>query len=160
MSKDTMDFGSRFRDARLKRNLTINDFAEIIGVTPETVNKWENNETPPSSENVDKACEILGVGRVYLLFGRKYRKISKTPDGYYVRLGIKLLIFSFLGLSAMPLLAKMMQRMAIGPYYGDYLLYLSTGPVLYILLALLICLAASVIIILLAVRKERQDSDA
>lgn len=50
------------RGLRAHRKMTQQELADHVGVNKKTVALWENGETTPNVDKVDKICEALGVG--------------------------------------------------------------------------------------------------
>ena len=53
--------GERIRDARRAAGLSQEKLAERVGVTRQAVTKWENGQSAPSTENLLRLAEVLGV---------------------------------------------------------------------------------------------------
>lgn len=56
-----MTIGKRIREVRLQNDMSLRDFAELIGVADTTVMKWEKDERKMSFENAIKICNRLDV---------------------------------------------------------------------------------------------------
>lgn len=56
-----MTIGKRLREVRLQNDMSLRDFAKVIGVADTTVMKWEKNERKMSFENAIKICERFDV---------------------------------------------------------------------------------------------------
>lgn len=56
-----MTIGKRIREVRLQNDMSLRDFAELIGVADTTVMKWEKDERKMSFENAIKICDRLDV---------------------------------------------------------------------------------------------------
>ncbi|MEQ8441901.1 MAG: helix-turn-helix transcriptional regulator [Alphaproteobacteria bacterium] len=59
----------RIREAREARNWTIEQFAQRIGVTPDTVADWESGDRDPRSNRIIMLAGVLGVSAHWLLDG-------------------------------------------------------------------------------------------
>lgn len=53
--------GHQIAEARKRKGLTQEALANQLNVTRQTVSKWENNETKPDLESVQKLCAILDL---------------------------------------------------------------------------------------------------
>ena len=62
--------GSRIKSERLKRNLSIDEFASLVGVTDLPVKLWEKGKMAPRLSQIIKISEIFNVTTDYL-FGLK-----------------------------------------------------------------------------------------
>lgn len=63
--------GKRIGALRRKKNLKQDDLAQLLGVSPQAVSKWENDQTCPDISLLPKLAEILGVSVDVLLSGEK-----------------------------------------------------------------------------------------
>lgn len=54
-----MSFSSKIKEARLERNLTQEQLAELIGVHPKTYRNYETGKTVPRIEIIRKLCIAL-----------------------------------------------------------------------------------------------------
>ncbi len=62
-----MSIGSKIADARKKQNLTQEQLAELLGVTRQSVSRWESGTVYPEMDKIIKLAEILNVNCDYLL---------------------------------------------------------------------------------------------
>lgn len=56
-----MDFGNKIKQARIRKELSIYNVAEMIGKSPSTVSRYEKGEVIPNAEIIDKLCEVLDI---------------------------------------------------------------------------------------------------
>lgn len=56
-----MTIGEKIREVRLQNDMSLRDFAELIGVADTTVMKWEKDERKMSFENAIKICDRFDV---------------------------------------------------------------------------------------------------
>ena len=64
-----MDIGKKLRDARNAAKLTQESAAESLGVSRQTVSKWENGSADPSTTNLLALAKLYGVAAEDLLRG-------------------------------------------------------------------------------------------
>ena len=64
-----MDIGKKLRDARNAAKLTQESAAESLGVSRQTVSKWENGSADPSTTNLLALAKLYGVAAEELLRG-------------------------------------------------------------------------------------------
>lgn len=57
-----MELGNLILKYRKQNNLSQEDLAKEIGVTRQTISKWELNETSPDLKQAAKLAELFGVG--------------------------------------------------------------------------------------------------
>ena len=62
-----MDFGSKLLEARRARGMNQEELAEALGVSRQTIYKWESGITYPDIDVLCKIAEQLGVSTGYLL---------------------------------------------------------------------------------------------
>ena len=65
-----MTIGKRIAHLRKEKGLTQEDLANAMGVSPQAVSKWENDQTCPDISALPKLAEILGVTVDELLTGK------------------------------------------------------------------------------------------
>ena len=56
-----MDLGTNLKQLRKERNLTQEDLAECLGVSPQTVSKWENNFSMPDISCLPVLADYFGI---------------------------------------------------------------------------------------------------
>lgn len=77
-------FGKRLQTLRKQKNMTQEEMADRIGVTPQAVSKWENDQSYPDITLIPTVATILGKDVNYL-FGKKEEEIPMNnpyPDTY------------------------------------------------------------------------------
>lgn len=67
MSDEVYDFGLRLRQLREDRGLSMKDFAEKLGISKNSVFRYEHNLQDPSVARVKKMATILHTSLDYLL---------------------------------------------------------------------------------------------
>lgn len=74
--------GTRIKDSRVNKGLSVSQLASRIGVKPETVEMWESGESDPRPNKVNKLSGILGVSMIWLLAGEdeKLADTQHSPD--------------------------------------------------------------------------------
>lgn len=73
------DLGSKISKCRQDKNLTQEELAIRIGVTPQAVSKWERSQSIPDILILADLCRILDVSADFLL-GIESRKITENGD--------------------------------------------------------------------------------
>lgn len=56
-----MTIGKRIAQLRRQKGLKQDDLAEALGVSPQAVSKWENDQTCPDISLLPKLAQVLGV---------------------------------------------------------------------------------------------------
>ena len=56
-----MALSDRIKNCRQSAGLSQEKMAELVGVSRQAVTKWETGQTSPSTENLFRLAEILGV---------------------------------------------------------------------------------------------------
>ena len=59
--------GSRIAELRRKKNMTQEELAAELGVTPQAVSKWESGASDPSTSNLLALAKLYGVSAEDLL---------------------------------------------------------------------------------------------
>ena len=63
--------GKRIATLRREKNLKQDDLAQMLEVSPQSVSKWENDQTCPDISLLPKLAKILGVSVDELLSGKQ-----------------------------------------------------------------------------------------
>ena len=74
-------FGQRFQRLRKAKNLTQEDIASKIGITAQSVSKWENDLSAPDINILLELADILGVS-VEELLGRESHKVTIVKNNF------------------------------------------------------------------------------
>lgn len=56
-----MNLGETIYKYRTLKNLSQGELAEMLGVSRQSVSKWENNSATPDLDKIVKLCEIYGI---------------------------------------------------------------------------------------------------
>lgn len=75
-----MTLGERLLAYRNRVGLSQEKLAEKIGVTRQTVSKWETNQSTPDFDKIVPLCEILGITTEELIKGEKELKNSELEE--------------------------------------------------------------------------------
>ena len=71
-----MSIGEKIVEARRAKNLTQEQFAELLGVTRQSISRWEQNQAYPEMEKILHLSDILGVSCDYLLKENVKKRIA------------------------------------------------------------------------------------
>lgn len=84
--------GSRLRNLRAAKNLSLRELSELAAVSRGTLSLAERGMIAVTAENLVRICAALGVSIDYLLLGRSssdtdksWRKLSSTKEGQRLR---------------------------------------------------------------------------
>lgn len=75
-----MNISERLFDLRKKKNLSQEELANILGVSRQTISKWETGESNPDFDKIIPLCEFYGITSDELLSGKKDIVESKKED--------------------------------------------------------------------------------
>ena len=75
-----MTLGERLLEYRNRVGLSQEKLAEKVGVTRQTVSKWETNQSTPDFDKIIPLCEILGITTEELIKGEKKEKDVKLAE--------------------------------------------------------------------------------
>ena len=67
---DLESIGARIKKVRNDNHLTVEQFAEMVGVSENAVYKWQRGETAPDIMNFGYLSTHFGVSLDYLILGR------------------------------------------------------------------------------------------
>lgn len=80
-----MTFGERIKKIRELFGITSNEFAELVGIHPVTIRKYETNKMNPSKEHIDKMCEALKLPRmIFEGLPEQYTDFNYPGDFYQI----------------------------------------------------------------------------
>lgn len=66
-----MTFGGKLAKLRREKNYTQEQFADILGVSGQSVSKWESDLAYPETDKLVKICELFNCSSDYLLLNDK-----------------------------------------------------------------------------------------
>lgn len=77
-----MTLGNRLYEMRKEKGLSQEKTAEILGVTRQTISKWETDQSTPDFDKILPLCELYGISTEELLTGKKSESfiIENTID--------------------------------------------------------------------------------
>ena len=75
-----MTFGERLLEYRNCKGLSQEKLAEKVGVTRQTVSKWETNQSVPDFDKIIPLCETLGISTEELIKGEKEEKNAELEE--------------------------------------------------------------------------------
>ena len=64
-----MTFGDRIRSNRIKNNMSQQELADLLNVTPQTISKWENDLSEPGFQMITRMTEIFKITHDDLFIG-------------------------------------------------------------------------------------------
>lgn len=67
-----MTLGEKLFELRKSKNLSQEEVADKLGVTSQTVSKWETNQTTPDFDKIAPLCKLYTISTDELLTGKKY----------------------------------------------------------------------------------------
>lgn len=79
-TEDNSTFGDRMAAARDAAGLSQNDLARRTGVRVASVRSWENDQSEPRANTLQRMAGILGVSLMWLLSGEGDGAPSVEPD--------------------------------------------------------------------------------
>ena len=80
-----MTLGERLFQYRNNINMSQEKLAEKIGVTRQTISKWETDQSTPDFDKIEPLCEVFGITTEELIKGEKpklYEIENKVEDDY------------------------------------------------------------------------------
>ncbi len=58
---DKLDIISNLKEIRIRKGMTQVDLAKLMGVTMNSIARWEQGANKPSEENMDKLKKVLEI---------------------------------------------------------------------------------------------------
>ncbi|MBO5526012.1 MAG: helix-turn-helix domain-containing protein [Clostridia bacterium] len=77
-----MSFGTKLQDARTNKHLTQEQLAGLLGVTRQSVSRWESDVVYPDLAKIVRLSELLGVSTDYLLKNEEFVSENKKPSKF------------------------------------------------------------------------------
>ena len=62
-----MTFGQTIKSLRREANMTQENLAELLSISPQAISRWENGTALPDAQNVLQISKLFGVTTDYLL---------------------------------------------------------------------------------------------
>lgn len=75
-----MNIGERIHDLRIKRNMSQSDLAEALGVSRQSISKWETNTSIPEINKLVDMGKLFGVSLDELVCGTECGNPSETQQ--------------------------------------------------------------------------------
>ncbi len=75
-----MTLGERLFQYRNSINMSQEKLAEKIGVTRQTISKWETDQSTPDFDKIEPLCEAFGITAEELIKGEKTKKTNDELD--------------------------------------------------------------------------------
>lgn len=77
----TNKIGDRIKSLRLQPGYTQNDLGKLLYVSGQSVSKWENGESIPGMDMIDRICEEFHISPNELLEYKDEKPVSNTQYG-------------------------------------------------------------------------------
>ncbi len=61
--------GNRIKELRYNKGIKVRDIVESLGVSENSVMKWQRGDCLPSMDNLYLLCKMLGTSMEYLIAG-------------------------------------------------------------------------------------------
>lgn len=80
-----MDMGDKIRELRTKKNMTLEQLGDLVGVGKSTVRKWENGMIANMRrDKIAKIADALGVSPAYLMGWDEVKPSDQSKHNYYL----------------------------------------------------------------------------
>ena len=73
-----MTLGQRLYEMRKEKGFSQEKVAEALGVTRQTISKWETDQTTPDFDKILPLCELYNITTEALLKGEEKKITAKT----------------------------------------------------------------------------------
>ena len=138
-----MKIGSRIQSLRKLASLSQEDVAEQIGVSRQTISKWERDECLPEVDKIVAISQLFDVSMDELLLGKTRQNQNTSLDDLMIRnnqrktivAGIKTGIFGTIMLVVSILLTDlwaMIDKNMTSSFYTNHMTYLKHMPLSFI----------------------------
>ena len=85
-----MTLGNRISTLRTKNNYSQEYLAEQIGLSRQSISKWENNISRPDTKNLIRLAELFHVSVEYLTTGKDNEAVISTKESKTLSLSVLL----------------------------------------------------------------------
>lgn len=75
-----MTLGNRLYEMRKDKGLSQEKAAEVLGVTRQTISKWETDQSTPDFDKIVPLCTLYGISTEELLTGKKQDSTQDTVN--------------------------------------------------------------------------------
>ncbi len=75
-----MSIGNKIANARKEKHLTQEQLADLMGVSRQSVSRWESDQAYPEMEKIVRLAEVLAVTCDYLLNDAKEERKSESAE--------------------------------------------------------------------------------
>lgn len=73
--------GQVIKKLRTENDLSMRELGQKIGLSDSSVSQWENGRLDPTAQNIEKICEVFGIGEKYFFeMCREYQKNESDYD--------------------------------------------------------------------------------
>ena len=84
ISSDKIRIGQSIKDYRRENGISLRQFADALGISPQAVSKWEHGTTYPDITMIPDIAKLLGVS-VASLFGEETPSSEEHWSIYIVK---------------------------------------------------------------------------
>ncbi len=125
-----MNIADRIREERKAKGMTQEELADRLGVSRQTIYKWENEMSYPDITNINNLCDIFDVTSDYLIRGIEDKKQARQIDAMIfaiIALGIDILALIIMTIKASmyPIGVSVLIRLPyIVPFVISHIIYL------------------------------------
>ena len=79
-SDERLPFGERLKNARMERGMTQKELAELIGISPNVLSKYENGKLIPSGDVLIRLSTVLGESINMMMCGFEDPNRTREPE--------------------------------------------------------------------------------
>lgn len=79
---ETEQFGMRISQCRQNKNMTQEELARRLGVTPQALSKWERGQSLPDLSMMSELCAVLGVSADYLIGRQEEQRVAEKDKAW------------------------------------------------------------------------------
>ena len=80
MENNLTKFGDKIYNLRKQKNITQEEFGDMVGVSRQTVSQWEANVMSPKADKLQKICEVLNVDVGYFFENTNKSQIINVDE--------------------------------------------------------------------------------
>jgi len=91
-----MNIGERIFELRKAKNLSQEEIAYKLGVSRQTISKWETNQSQPDFDKIVPLCELFDISTDELLKGQKSKKVETKSNQKALVISVSVFLY-FIG---------------------------------------------------------------
>lgn len=138
--------GSHIKKLRKQQDLSQEALAKQLNITRQAVSQWENGNTQPDIDTLERIAKAFGVDILEVIYGEKRKTAPRLTPQERKRYWIRFAGFGILTLALWVLLNQLRQTDLFDPKYEAWVyIYQYIGPIFYLLIPISVLSGCSLV---------------